>query len=106
MANVTYKTIYNAVRRVPYGRVSTYGRIAKIVGCSARMVGYAMAALPDDENAPWHRIVNQEGRISLRTWTDGDLVQRKMLELEGVQFDNQGRIDLSVYLWTDFEPEV
>jgi methylated-DNA-protein-cysteine methyltransferase-like protein len=106
MANVTYKSIYEAVRKVPYGRVSTYGRIAKIVGCSARMVGYAMAALPEDEDAPWHRIVNREGRISLRTWTDGDLVQRKMLELEGVVFDDRGGIDLSVYLWTEVEPEV
>jgi methylated-DNA-protein-cysteine methyltransferase-like protein len=87
------------VRRVPRGRVASYDQIARIVGvgCDARMVGYAMAATPADNDLPWHRIVNRAGKISLRG--EGGEIQRQLLEKEGVRFDAQGRINLERYGW-------
>lgn len=94
-----YQEIYELVREIPYGRVATYGWIAKTVGgCTARMAGYAMAAVKD-EQTPWHRVINSKGEISGRTSGHGDSIQRKLLEDEGVEFDLKGRIDLSVYHW-------
>jgi methylated-DNA-protein-cysteine methyltransferase-like protein len=95
-----YRRIYAAVRKIPRGRVSSYGRIAKLVGsCGARQVGYAMAALPDGSSVPWQRVVNHKGEISLRRSGDGELRQRRLLEAEGVLFSLRGRIDLKVYGW-------
>lgn len=92
-----YKRIYAEVRRIPSGRVSTYGGIARrLGGCGARQVGYAMAALPDGSPVPWHRVINHKGEISLR---EGAARQRALLEAEGVLFDLKGRIDLSRYGW-------
>ncbi|MFH1134699.1 MAG: MGMT family protein [Pseudomonadota bacterium] len=94
------RNIYKLVKAIPHGRVSTYGRVSKMVGrCTARMVGYAMAALPEGSDVPWHRVINREGRVSLRSGGDGDIIQRKLLELEGVTFDGQDRVDLEKYLW-------
>ena len=95
-----YSRIYSAVRRIPKGRVSTYGRIAKLVGAPGpRVVGYAMAALPAGSRVPWQRVVNHKGEISLRKGGDGELRQRRLLEAEGVQFNLRGRINLKVYAW-------
>ena len=95
-----YRRIYADVRKIPRGRVSTYGRIAKRVGdCGARQVGYAMAALPMGSNVPWQRVVNHKGEISLRRNGDGELRQRLLLEAEGVVFSLRGHIDLKVYGW-------
>ena len=92
--------IYRWVRRVPEGKVATYGQIAGLVGKrSPRQVGYAMAALPDGSGIPWHRIVNSQGRISLRTGTEGHLLQRILLEAEGVVFSADDTIDLVMYRW-------
>ena len=92
-----YQRIYAEVRRIPRGRVSTYGGIARrLGGCSARQVGYAMAALPEGSRVPWHRVINHKGEISLR---DGAARQRALLEAEGVKFSLRGRIDLSQIGW-------
>ena len=92
-----YQRIYAEVRRIPHGRVSTYGGIARRLGaCSARQVGYAMAALPVGSSVPWHRVINHKGEISLR---EGAGRQRKLLEAEGVGFDDQGRVNLSQVGW-------
>ena len=80
-----YRKIYERVRCVPHGRVTTYGEIARMVGCSARQVGYAMAATPRDEGIPWQRVVNRFGRISLRNSGHPDLRQQLILEEEGVE---------------------
>ena len=99
-ASSLYSRIYTAVRRIPEGRVSTYGRIAKLVGAPGpRVVGYAMAALPVGSRVPWQRVVNHKGEISLRKGGDGELRQRRLLEAEGVQFNLRGRINLKVYAW-------
>lgn len=94
-----YSRIYTLVRQVPPGRLTTYGAIARRVGCTARTVGFAMAALPVGHDIPWQRVINSQGRVSLRRNGDGDLIQRLLLETEGVNFDSQGRVDLNRYGW-------
>ena len=86
------------VRRIPAGRVATYGDIAAVLGSVrvARHVGWALAAM-DRPGVPWHRVVNAQGRISAR----GDVArveeQRAKLVSEGVPFDGAGRIDLAAW---------
>jgi alkylated DNA nucleotide flippase Atl1 len=95
-----YARIYAVVRRIPRGRISTYGSIARIAGgCSARQVGYAMAALPAGSRVPWHRVINSKGEISSRKHGHGSDNQRKRLLAEGLYFDLKGRIDLQRYGW-------
>ena len=75
--------------------MATYGQIAKIVDrCTARMVGYAMAALPPNTDVPWQRVINCKGEISIRSRGDGSLRQRRALQSEGVRFDKRGRVNL------------
>ena len=97
----TYNEIYRWVCQVPEGKVATYGQMAGLAGtCSARQVGYAMAALSDNSGVPWHRIINSQGRISLRAGSDGHRLQRILLEAEGVVFSPDGKIDLAEYRWS------
>lgn len=96
-----YERIYAVTRQIPPAKVSTYGQIAGIVGrgCTARQVGYAMAALRgDDKSVPWQRVINSQGRISLPPGQGGEL-QRQLLEAEGVEFDAQGCTDFSRFGW-------
>jgi methylated-DNA-protein-cysteine methyltransferase-like protein len=99
-ASSTYDRIYAVVRRVPRGRVATYGQIARLVGLPghARQVGYALHALRASTTVPWQRVVNAAGEISLRR-SGGALSQRLLLEREGVAFDARGRISLSRFAW-------
>jgi methylated-DNA-protein-cysteine methyltransferase-like protein len=87
---------YALVRKVPRGRVVTYGQVARALGApgAARTVGWAMRVCPDQ--VPWHRVVNAQGEISLRP-TTGYHEQRARLRAEGVRFGRAGRIDLSKY---------
>ena len=95
-----YPQIYRVVRRIPSGKVATYGQVAKIVGrCTARMVGYAMAALRPGAGVPWQRVINSRGEISARTHGDGSLRQRRLLETEGIRFDRKGRVDFKKVRW-------
>ncbi|MDE2235632.1 MAG: MGMT family protein [Gammaproteobacteria bacterium] len=97
-----YARIYAAVRGIPRGRVSTYGRIARLVGCcSPRQVGYAMAALPPGSRVPWQRVINHQGRISGRRHGQGAENQRLRLLQEGVRFKKAGQIDLTAYGWPE-----
>lgn len=96
----TYQRIYSTVGQIPPGRVATYGQIAEIVGnCTARMVGYALAALEYDSEVPWHRVINRQGKISPRSAGLGSALQRQMLEAEGIEFDEQGRVDFDRFGW-------
>lgn len=89
------------MRRVPEGKVATYGQIAGLAGgCSARQVGYAMAAVADGSGIPWHRIINSRGRISLRTGSEGHHLQRILLEAEGIVFSADDKVDLTQFRWT------
>lgn len=95
-----YRNVYRVVALIPRGRVASYGQIAAMVaGCTARMVGYAMSAIPDDLDLPWQRVVNSQGRISSRGERGGMALQRKLLEKEGVSFRESGRIDLKRFRW-------
>ena len=95
-----FERIYDVVRSIPPGRVSTYGRIAAHVGCSAQMVGFAMAAVPGDSDIPWHRVINYKGMISQRSDGYSDGMQRALLVSEGVRFDTAGRVDLDREGWS------
>jgi methylated-DNA-protein-cysteine methyltransferase related protein len=93
-----YVQIYAVVRKIPSGKVLTYGQVATLVGgCSARMVGYAMAALKSDQDVPWQRVINRQGKISPHGDGFGSMIQRSLLEAEGVMFDQEGCIDLKQY---------
>jgi methylated-DNA-protein-cysteine methyltransferase-like protein len=100
MGNKLYDQIYRRLKQVPVGHVTTYGAIARQLGCTARTVGFAMAALPKGNNVPWHRVVNYQGRISPRSNGDGSLVQEKLLITEGIALNTDGRIDLERYAWS------
>lgn len=92
--------IYAIVRQVPPGRVATYGQVARLAGgCTARMVGYALSALPDASEVPWQRVINSQGKISPHGHGLGSLLQRQLLQAEGISFDLQDRIDLAVFGW-------
>jgi len=95
-----YERIYAVVRRIPRGRVATYGQIARLAGLEGqpRLVGYAMHALPAGSVVPWHRVINARGMISLRR-TGDSLSQRLLLEREGVRFDAAGRTSLARFAW-------
>ncbi len=103
-ARTSYARIFAVIARVPRGRVATYGQIAGEAGLPghARMVGYALSALPEGSRLPWHRVVNAAGRISLRSGAEGrpmDRIQRFLLEREGVRFGGGGAIPLTRYQW-------
>jgi methylated-DNA-protein-cysteine methyltransferase-like protein len=98
----TYERFYAMARRIPVGRVTTYGTLAHGAGLPghARQAGYAMAALGEDHDVPWHRVVNARGEVSRRAGgSTFETIQRKLLEAEGVLFDERGRIDLDRYGW-------
>lgn len=88
------------VRRIPRGRVATYGQIAEIAGLEghARQVGYALHHLPEASDVPWHRVVNARGEISPRSAGDSHELQKMLLEAEGVAIV-RGRIDLTQFRW-------
>ncbi len=95
-----YQRIDDMVKRIPMGQLATYGQIAKLVGsCGARQVGYAMAALDDETDVPWHRVINSQGRISTRNGTEGHVLQRIILEAEGIIFNDRGKTDLEISRW-------
>src|SRR3954447_26470942 len=98
-ADDTHGRIHDAVRRIPRGRVATYGQIARIARLpgQARLVGYALHALPRGNAVPWQRVVNAQGAISVGG--ESGVRQRQLLEREGVRFNARGRIDLAAYQW-------
>ena len=97
----TYDNIYAMVCRIPKGRVATYGQIARMIGQPgwARQVGYALAALDEAAQVPWHRVVNARGEISPRAAGGYEEFQRVLLEDEGIAFDQSGRVDMSRFIW-------
>ena len=101
MVSSTYERIYAVVKRIPRGRVATYGQIACLAGLStgARQVGYALYALPVGYNIPWHRVINAQGKVSVRSGSDYDELQRVLLEAEGVVFDERNRVSLKRFRW-------
>ena len=105
MSEPLYPKIYALVRQIPPGKVASYGQISKIVGgCSARMVGYAMSALKSTkemEDVPWQRVINSQGKCSTFGDGIGESIQRKLLEEEGIEFDDQGRVFRPEQWWVE-----
>ena len=101
--------IYAVIRRIPRGKVATYGQIAALAGLPrrARMVGRALSTTPEEIDVPWQRVVNAQGTISARSdgigWAEG--YQRHLLEEEGVVFSKSGRIDLDRFGWDPDSPK-
>ena len=98
--------VFEIVRRIPRGRVMTYGQIADILGqgYTPRTVGFVMHAA-DEETTPWQRVINSQGACSTTRVILPPDKQQRMLEAEGVVFDGRGRCDLSRYRWTPEEFE-
>lgn len=96
----THLRIWEAVRKIPAGKVSTYGAIARLAGMpgQARLIGYALHALPEGAGVPWHRVVNAQGKISLPDTGGRARRQQRLIEAEGVRFTN-GRISLAAHGW-------
>ena len=102
-----YEQVYAVVRLIPAGQVTSYGRIAAMLGSpnAARAVGYALRALKDsgDDPAytdiPWQRVVNGQGRISIRNREHGAQLQAQLLRSEGVEVSEDLRINLDSFLW-------
>jgi methylated-DNA-protein-cysteine methyltransferase related protein len=95
---MSWDPVYRLIKRIPRGRVTTYGALARKLRLrgGARAVGYAMAACPSGRGIPWHRVIGAGGRLLIPE-PHGSL-QRRLLEAEGVQVDF-GRIDMSRYEW-------
>jgi len=99
MAESTHEKILRVVRRIPRGRVATYGQVSKLAGFARqpRLAGYALRHA--DDTVPWQRVVNAAGRISPRADPDSIPRQRLILEAEGIQFSATGVVDLKRYQW-------
>ena len=97
----THERIFAVVRRIPRGRVATYGQIAALAGFARqpRLVGYALHALQPGTRVPWHRVINAAGMVSSRSGGTGATKQRILLEREGVRFDARGRVSLEEFRW-------
>lgn len=101
-----WERIYAVVRKIPRGRVATYGQVAQLAGLAghARQVGYALHALEPTSRVPWQRVINAQGRVSPRAAPGFDAIQRRFLEREGISFGSDGRIDLTLHRWRPQPP--
>ncbi len=91
--------VYALVRLIPHGKVISYGRVAALLDNprGARAVGWALAALPDGTDVPWHRVVNSQRRVSPRYPGDDGHRQQAQLQAEGIAFDENGQIPKSLF---------
>jgi methylated-DNA-protein-cysteine methyltransferase-like protein len=91
--------VFRIVRKIPRGRVMTYGQLAEILGdgYTPRTVGFVMHG--SDDKTPWHRVINAQGGCSTGRVVLPFDKQRRMLEAEGISFNERGRCDLQTYLW-------
>ena len=98
-----YKRIYATVKKIPRGKVASYGQVARVAGLErhARMVGYALHALNEEdvERVPWQRVINAQGYISIRSNPMAAKIQRKLLEHEGIEFDHRDKVDFKKFGW-------
>ncbi len=96
-----FEDVYKVVRTIPKGKVTTYGKIAKVLlkPRSSRAVGYALHANPYFGEVPCHRVVNREGRLAPAFVFGGIDVQREMLEKEGVTVREDYTVNLEEYLY-------
>ena len=92
--------IWQIIAAIPYGRVASYGQIARLAGFPnhARYVGSILKKLPADSKLPWHRVVNAQGKLAFPVDSDSYQCQRAKLEAEGIKFE-QMRLSLALYGW-------
>ena len=97
--------VYRIVRKIPRGRVMTYGQLAEILGegYTPRTIGFVMHG--SDDKTPWHRVLNAQGACSTGRIVLPHDKQQRMLEAEGVSFNARGRCELKNYLWIPHQPQ-
>ena len=102
MRKTTFDVIYDVVRRIPKGKVATYGQIARLAGNKrwSRVVGYALHVNPDGDSIPCYRVVNREGRVSKAFVFGGENRQIALLEADGIPVED-GCVDLATYQWRE-----
>ncbi len=94
--------VYALVRAIPPGKVLNYGKVAELIGVpnGAREVGWALSSLPGSaRDVPWHRVVNAQGRVSIKGSPPAAAEQRRRLESEGIPFDDKDKLDLKQHSW-------
>jgi len=99
------QSVLDIVRKIPKGKVMSYGQIAKYIGApkASREVGWAMHSLGGTSNFPWWRVLNSKGKITIKEKSDsGPDTQQRLLEAEGVEFDNGHKMDMEKY---QYHPE-
>ncbi|MFX1518051.1 MAG: MGMT family protein [Promethearchaeota archaeon] len=98
--------VKDIIKKIPKGKVATYGQIATFAGNSraSRQVAWVLHSSSNKDNLPWHRVINSKGKISL-PHNGGYEMQKELLELEGIKFDKHERINFDKYLWQIFEEE-
>ena len=96
MSNTFFEMVYNVVARIPYGKVVSYGQIARLLGepRAARKVGWAMSRCP--EHLPWQRVIMADGTVTGGVFAEE---RRALLKSEGVQFLSDGRVDMKSCSW-------
>jgi methylated-DNA-protein-cysteine methyltransferase-like protein len=102
--NEAAAAIYAVIRRIPRGWVATYGQVAAMAGLPrrARLVGQVLQRLGAVIDIPWHRVVNAKGEVSYApSRNGGDALQQRLLEKEGVEFNNRNRFDLERFRWPE-----
>jgi methylated-DNA-protein-cysteine methyltransferase-like protein len=100
-----FERVYTVARKIPYGKVTSYGAIAKVLGAarSARMVGWAMNAAHTLEDVPAHRVVNRNGLLTGKHHFDGTNLMQQLLENEGIQVKDNQIVDFKKVFW---QPEM
>jgi methylated-DNA-protein-cysteine methyltransferase-like protein len=100
-----FERVYSVARQIPYGKVTSYGAIAKALGAarSARMVGWAMNSSHNMEDVPAHRVVNRKGLLTGKHHFDGTNLMQQLLESEGIKIVDNQVLDLENHFW---EPEI
>ncbi|KPJ73998.1 DNA methyltransferase [candidate division TA06 bacterium DG_78] len=100
MKKTFYQSVIDIIKQIPYGKVATYGQIAKYAGNpqAARQVAYILHSSSEKESLPWHRVINSKGGISLKL-RQGYELQKQLLGKEGVVFNRDDCVDLQQFLW-------
>ena len=100
-----FERVYKVAQKIPYGRVTSYGAIAKYLGAerSARMVGWAMNAYHNNEDVPAHRVVNRKGLLTGKVYFDGTNLMQQLLENEGIVVKNNQIIDFEKHFWNPID---
>ncbi|MDD3732473.1 MAG: MGMT family protein [candidate division Zixibacteria bacterium] len=101
MKTTFHQRLVRLIKKIPRGKVATYGQIARMAGNprAARQVVWVLNSSWEKEKLPWYRVINSKGQISLKPGQGYEL-QKSLLEKEGVLFDDHGRVNLERFLWT------